>query len=205
MQKSIIVVNDKPLEAWREVIKKFQPGCPLFVETDLSQLDLDSCLFKKYYDSFKWHFRDSHRSLMIEMQRALTRYEFSYYDRIHTYFGVDQLKHIRNKPNDIICNWDPVKDPTNQPKPCFITLKLIPDGKHLNISVTFRTRDVIRRLYPNWVVLFALLQEECKLRNRKPGKLFDYSNQVMARKEDLLRVNAWDEFDRGLGESKNND
>jgi hypothetical protein len=38
------------------------------------------------------------------------------------------------------------------------------------------------------------MEEQCKIMNKKMGKLFDYSNQIMTKKEDLANVKSWIEF-----------
>jgi len=191
---AITVSNPYPMKAWKEVIDKFYRGVPCFLETDLNNLDVESDLFYRYCQSYKWHFRDSHRSLLIKMERNLTPYEFSYYDRMREYFGIDQVEMARKHPNNIICNWEVGKDHKKRPRPCFVTAKFIPDKEFLHLSVTFRTRDVIKRMYPNFVALRFFLNEQASLLNKKPGKLFDYSNQIIADNQDLARVRDWKEF-----------
>ena len=192
--KPIIIQNSFPMEVFHQTISSFEEGVPLFIETDLNNLDLDSALFKRLSSTFQWHFRDSCRSLLNKMERPLTLYEFSYYDRLHDYFGIDQVAKIRENTNNIVCNWDPKKDFDNHPRPCFLTMKFIPEKEFLHVSVTFRTRDVIKRMYPNFIALRILMEEQCKIMNKKMGKLFDYSNQIMTKKEDLANVRSWIEF-----------
>lgn len=191
---SIIIKNNFPLKAWKEIIEEFQNGVPLFVETDLNNLDTNSNLFNKFYNHFKWHFRDSHRSMNIKMERNLTPYEFSYYNRMREYFGIDQLElNLKNK-NNIICNWDNKKDYISRPKPCFVTGKFIQEDNYLHFSCTFRTRDVIKRLYPNYISLRLMLEKCAEQHNLKLGKLFDYSNQIIAQKDLIEEIESWQEF-----------
>ena len=191
---AIIVNNNHPMKVWKEIIDKFYRGVPCFLETDLNNLDIKSDLFQKYYKSFKWHFKDTHRSLLINMERKLTPYEFSYCDRMHKHFGFDQVEMVRNKSNNIICNWETGKDHNRRPRPCFVTAKFITEKSFLHLSVTFRTRDVIKRMYPNFVAFRIFLDKQASLLNKKPGKLFDYSNQIIAENKDLANVRNWKEF-----------
>lgn len=186
--KPIIIQNDCPIETLYTLLEIYENQCPLFIETDLKNIKLDSDFFKKYYSTFQWHFRDSHRSLIQRMHRKLNRYEFSYFDRIHDYFDVDQIEICREKPNNVVCCWDSRNDFTNSPKPCLLTMKFIRDKQYLHISVNFRTRDIIRRMFPNWIALRCLLEQEARLLNKKPGKIFDYSHQIMAKEEDVVKL-----------------
>jgi thymidylate synthase len=190
------------MAAFCQVVEAFQDGVPLFVETDLKNLSLDSILLKRLNAEFKWHFRDTQRSFLTKMERPLTRYEFSYYSRMHDHFGFDQTVKVRENMNNVVCNWDPKVDFDNHPRPCFLTLKLIPEKEFLNVSVTFRTRDVLKRMVPNWIAIKVFMEEECKVAGKKMGKLFDYSNQVMAKKEDLAKVKSWDEYKELMVASK---
>lgn len=193
--KCTIIQENNPILAWKKCLQIHMNQNPLFVETDLNLIDLESDLFKRYYKEYKWHFKDSRRSLLQNMERNLTRYEFSYYDRIHSYFGKDQVKAIVEKPNEIISLWDPKNDSQNSPKPCLVTIKIIPEDKFLHLSVTFRSRDIIRRMYPNFIAL-KIFQNDCaEMMKKHPGKLFDYSNQAFYREEDLNKVLSWIEFE----------
>lgn len=191
---ALTVANDNPLQAWKEVVQNFTSGAPCFVETDLKNIDIDSELFKLLSDKYAWHFRDSHRSLLIKMGRNLTPYEFSYYDRIHSFFGFDQWEMAMKKPNNIICNWDH-GDHERRPKPCFVTAKLLAEGKFVHLSVTFRTRDVLKRMYPNFLALRIFMQETAERMNKRVGKLFDYSNQIIADSDDIQAIKKWPEFE----------
>ena len=192
--KSLVIIDDNPMNAWKSIVENYNDGLPCFVETDLTNIDLESNFFKRYYKEFKWHFNDSYRSLMIKMTRNLTPYEFSYYDRIHDYFGQDQEHTILANQNNVISLWDVTKDPNNNPKPCLLTLKVIRDKDYLHLSITFRNRDIIRRMYPNFVALSRFHNNLCKQLSLKQGKLFDYSNQIIVRKQDLDKVKSWEEF-----------
>lgn len=191
---AITVSNPYPMKAWIEVINNFYRGVPCFLETELSNIDVTSDLFLKYYNSYKWHYKDSYRSLLTKTERGLTPFEFSYHNRMTEFFGIDQVEMARNKPNNIICNWEVGKDHNRRPRPCFVTAKFIIDKQFLNLSVTFRTRDVIKRMYPNFVALRFFLEEQASLLDKKPGKLFDYSNQIIADNKDLNNVRNWKEF-----------
>jgi thymidylate synthase len=192
--KPSVIQNNFPLKAWKELIETHDMGSPVFVETELSNIDVDSPLFIRYYNSYKWHFRDTKRSLLDEMKRPLTQYEFSYYERIHDYFGINQTDIVSVNPNNIICTWDSKKDYENNPKPCLITIKFIQEKNFLHISTTFRMRDLIRRMYPNFIALSIFHKNHADKLNCKTGKLFDYSNQAAAKKEDLIKVKSWEEF-----------
>ena len=49
-------------------------------------------------------------------------------------------------------------------------------------------------MYPNFVALRMFLEEQASIINKKPGKLFDYSNQIIADNKDLSIIRGWKEF-----------
>lgn len=191
---AIVIKENNPLDCWKYVVSNFNSGVPCFLETEISLLNIEDPLFNRLSNEYKWHFRDTYRSFFKKMNRNLTRYEFSYYERMHDYFDQDQIKTILEKPNLILCNWDPNIDRINNPKPCFITAKIIEEGKFLNLSVTFRTRDIIKRMIPNFLAFRIMLEKICNVKNKKMGKLFDYSNQIIAKSQDIEKVKSWIEF-----------
>ena len=177
--KTIIVQNDNPMDCLIYIIDNFIENSPMYIETDLNNIDVSSDFFNKYKSMFKWHFNDSFRSVLVKMKRPLTKYEFSYYNRIYDYFGVNQEEIISRNFNNIICNWDSKSDYKNHPKPCLLTAKFIQEKEYIHLSITFRTRDIIKRLYPNWIALRIFFQKICDKHCKKMGKLFDFSNQII--------------------------
>lgn len=190
---SILVVKEKePIVAWK---KALYVNGPLVIETDLKLINEKNPLHIKLCSSYKWHHDDSLRSLLEKMDRPLNQFEFSYYDRIREHFGEDQLDIIIKDQNAIISTWDIKVDKDNRIRPCLATLRLLSDRDYLHLSVTFRVRDVIRRLYFNMLALNKLQQECCKLLNKSQGLLFDYSNQAFCRDDDLSKVFSWKELE----------
>src|SRR3990172_12869902 len=66
-------------------------GGPLFMNVDLKLLD--QAFVDKYGEIFGWHLKDSHRSLMTDVVNN-PKFEFSYFDRMTKYFGINQLEHF---------------------------------------------------------------------------------------------------------------
>jgi len=183
-----------PVTAFKELIASGKSeGNSLLILTRLDSIDQD--FLERYSKTFSWHFRDSERSLLTpDVSNPI--YEFSYYDRIHTHFGIDQLDFMLTglklgSRSRVICTWDQRSDlRTKELIPCLTLLQFDIKDYCLDMSVVFRSRDIVRRLIPNWNAL-AKLQKSCadKL-NMKPGWISDYSLKWFYRKEDFERLRS---------------
>lgn len=182
----------EPIDAFFQVLDLGVNGESLLIETDLRLLDQD--FVSRYSKEFSWHFKDSQRSLLTP-DISNPDFEFSYFNRIHNHFGFDQLYFVlgglkKGSRSRIISTWDPKVDmETKALIPCLVVLKLsISDRNELDLGVVFRSRDIMKRMIPNWVALDVFQRNCADLIGLKQGILSDYSLQWFYRHDDLQRL-----------------
>jgi thymidylate synthase len=184
-----------------DAIEAFTNGSPLLIK--FNQNKIDKNLSKKHRRVFPWHYADTKRSytqekLRMHGSRGKTE-DFAYRNRLINYFGYNQMEAQLEKPNKIICMWNAgfsykdsyqsqithKGDMFGEHNPCLTTMRFIPRGKVLDLVVTFRKRDLLRRFIPNIVMLGQWLDEACKEVNKNPGNIIDFSMEAFYREEDL--------------------
>jgi len=148
----------------------------LFLE--INNLEIDNNLISLHKKLFPWHFNDTIRSFTNPDISNLSRFQFSYNNRIHKHFGFSQLDIKSLLKNNIINIWDPKIDfNSKDTKPCLLVIKFIKDNDNLNLSVVWRKRDILKRLIPNIFCLSNLLKEYASKLSLNSGIIMDYSLQ----------------------------
>ena len=188
----IFLEGPYPINCFKELLQEeISSGNFLLIHTDLNLLDLD--FLTKYADLFRWHFKDSQRSLLTSTI-SNSQYEFSYWNRIHEYFKVDQLKQAiqelhDNKQCRPISTWSPNEDLlASGIIPCLMTLQFSKVEDQLNLTVVFRSRDIIRRMIPNWNALKILQQQTADTLKLRMGSLYDVSLKWFYKDLDLVKL-----------------
>jgi thymidylate synthase len=187
------LIEGLPEECLRSLVLKadVNRGNNLLIHTDLNALKPE--FIEKYDNVFHWHLRDSMRSLMLEEVKD-PKFEFSYYNRLRKYFGLDQVQNMYlqlktqgySRP---IVTWDPRIDLTTKELiPCLMSISFRTVGQDLAMSVVFRARDIVRRLIPNWNALAAIQKEVASEMKLSMGTLTDFSLSWFYRQDDLERL-----------------
>ena len=187
-------VAGDPVYCLKEVLRMGTSGVSLLIITDLKKLSRD--FLDSYSNIFGWHFRDSERSL-LSSKISNPKYEFSYFDRIHSHFGFDQLEFVleglRNGTRSrVISTWDQTLDMrTKEIIPCLTLLQFSLDDslpRKLDLSVVFRSRDIVRRMVPNWNALDILQRQCADALHCEQGVLIDYSLKWFYTEADYSRL-----------------
>lgn len=176
----MILKCEKPFTVWKMLIESYEKNkdeFPLIIETDLKKLD-DKLknIYQKYFD---WHFRDSMRSFLTDSIWN-PKFEFSYYRRMHTAFSVDQIEEVKKKiltdpRKAVISIWSPSIDLYGDIIPCFMNLYVKKYKDDLNFVVVFRSRDIVKRLIPNWYALKIIQENMSKDLSMNVGNIIDIS------------------------------
>lgn len=190
--ESIGLIEGSPGDCFTAIIKTGKnQGNNLLVYTDLKKLDRS--FIEQYDDAFHWHLKDSTRSLNTG-DLADPKFEFSYYDRIHKYFGINQMdlalqELVTEKRSRPIVLWDPKVDlQAKNLIPCLTMISFNINFNEVNMSVVFRSRDIIRRLIPNWNALQFFQERIANSLSMKVGTLTDFSLSWFYRNDDLERL-----------------
>ena len=189
------ILSNNPIDLFKALLSTGQlSGGPLFMNVDLKLLD--QAFVDKYGEIFGWHLKDSHRSLITDVVNN-PKYEFSYFNRITKHFEIDQMKHVldslRRKDfrKNMIVTWDPKVDLASDGLiPCLTALSFNVSGGELNMGVLFRSRDVVRRLIPNWNALKYMQTRISESEGFQCGTLADFSFQWFYRQEDYEKIIA---------------
>ena len=187
------ILSGSPVDLFKALLSTGKlNGGPLFMSVDLKLLD--QVFVDKYGEIFGWHLKDSHRSLMTDVVNN-PKFEFSYFDRMTKYFGINQLEHVldslRRKDfrKNMIVTWDPKIDlGSNSLIPCLTALSFNVSDSALNMGVLFRSRDVVRRLIPNWSALKYMQTRISESEGFRCGTLADFSFQWFYRQEDYEKI-----------------
>lgn len=189
---NIGLIEGEPKDCFSSIIStEMTRGNNLLIYTDLKKLDKD--WISKYDDAFHWHLKDSTRSLNTG-DLADPKFEFSYYDRIHKYFGINQMdlvlqELVTEKRTRPIVLWDPKVDlQAKNLIPCLTMISFNIDFNQINMTVVFRSRDIIRRLIPNWNALQFFQERIANSLSMKVGTLSDFSLSWFYRNDDLERL-----------------
>jgi hypothetical protein len=136
-------------------------------------------------EKFSWHWRDTERSFNDSDIMKLTKFQFSYLNRMELYFGHNQLEAISKDFSKLLCTWDSKVDLFGKRKPCFILAKFIKNGDELDMITVFRNRDLLKRAIPNWYQLGKIMETVAKKRKLVIGHLYDFNMQVFYKPEDM--------------------
>lgn len=175
------------LQRFSSVLEDHPNGFPLLCQLTTT-LGIDAPVCKLHRDMFPWHWNDTARSFTsLEVDG-----KFGYRKSMVRRFKVDQEANMRNK-GYVVSMWNPATD-NSQPtglKPCLLTMKLIErDNGQIDLCVTFRSRDMLRRMIPNWFQLLEILKRMAKDKRRTPGYLYDFSYEAFWREDDLKGWNT---------------
>ena len=171
------------LNGFKDMLNNFEQKRPSLFIVKLNQIS--PILIMLYKEKFHWHWNDTVRNftkLESSVNDAIT-----YYNRMNEHFGYDQAERYLKNMNNCICFWDPKRDMFSIRKPCMITMKMIVDNKILDMVVTWRNRDVLRRMIGNWIMLKRFGQEICDKKKWKLGTLYDFNMQAFYQKDDLKK------------------
>ena len=170
------------LSLFNSMLKEYKEtqSIPIYFELEISKINKK--IIARHQQLFPWH-----QAALLKSMTDPRKEPPSYLYRLTEMFGVDQIKVNKTHMNNLMCTWNPKTDITNSNKPSLILLKFLKDGKHLNLSVVFRHRDLIKRLPGNWYVLTKFLNDKAKCLKLKPGKLFDYSMAASFHIEDYIK------------------
>jgi len=182
----------KTVEHFSNAVENVHQGEELLVQYAADEIGKDLvAAFKKV---FPWHYSDTQRSytqakLRDHGNRGKTD-DFAYMNRVNGYFGYDQFDEHRRKPNKMICLWDAtlMGDNFGQHNPCLVTVKFKQREKYLDMVVTFRKRDLCKRMVGNMVFLALWLNENAKQWQLKSGMITDFSMETQWKKEDLKKL-----------------
>jgi len=189
------ILNSNPLDLFKSLLSLGQlNGKALFMNVDLKLLD--QAFVDKYGEIFGWHLKDSYRSLMTDVVNN-PKYEFSYFNRMTKHFEINQLEHVlsnirlKKLRQNMITFWDPKTDLTSDTIiPCLTALSFFIHEDILNLGVVFRSRDIVRRLIPNWSALKYMQTRIAESEGFKCGTLADFSFQWFYRQEDYEKIKA---------------
>ncbi len=92
--------------------------------------------------------------------------------------------------NNVICTWEPGRDLRSLRKPCLITLKFIRNHGRLDVVMTWRNRDILKRMVGNWLAIIELTNLMCNKTRMKPGMLYDLNMQGFFYEDDRRK---WDD------------
>lgn len=132
---------------------------------------------------FPWHHEDTRRSFNSLQADG----KFGYRKRMVRYFNIDLEEALLDGSTDVVGIWDPRVDHRQGPgsKPCLMSLSVMTVDGMLDMSVTFRARDMLRRMVGNWFQLINLLNVIAVARGKKPGRLYDFSYTAWYKPGDL--------------------
>ena len=182
----------KSIEHFCDAVERLPQGESLFVQYTSDGIGMDTV--EKFKRAFPWHYSDTQRSytqdkLRKHGSRGKTN-DFAYANRAMCYFGYDQFVEHRQKPNKLICLWDPslIGDNFGEHNPCLVMVKFKRREKYLDMVAIFRKRDLCRRMIGNMVFLSLWLNENAVLWKLKPGQITDVSMETQWKKEDLKKL-----------------
>lgn len=173
-------------------VESMHQGEELLVQYAPDEIGMDT--IARFKNAFPWHYDDTQRSYTQPKLRKQgnrgKRVDFSYANRAMRYFGYDQFEEHQQKPNKLICLWDPslIGDNFGEHNPCLIMVKFKRREKHLDMVAVFRKRDLCRRMIGNMVFLSLWLNENAALQKLKPGQITDFSMETQWKKEDLKKL-----------------
>lgn len=178
----VFIDPHRSLWSFNEMISAHVTGMPLMCQLDGPCGD---DLIRHHIDKFSWHHDDTHRSFTSLKADS----KFGYRKRMVRYFGVDLESALIDGDTDVVGIWDPRVD-HRQPsgsKPCLMSLSVnqVHGTKLLDMLVTFRARDILRRMIGNWFHLINLLHNVAAARGKQPGRIYDFSYTAWYRSNDL--------------------
>ena len=177
----IVHINPhRSLKSFNEMISAHVNKMPLMCQLDGPCGD---DLIQHHLDTFEWHHKDTERSFTSDSPDG----RFGYRKRMIRYFGVDLENALLEGKTNVVGIWDPRVDHRQQPgsKPCLMSLAINEVSGVLDMSVTFRARDMVKRMIGNWYQLQLLLEEVANTRGKRVGRIYDFSYTAWYQSNDL--------------------
>jgi hypothetical protein len=187
---TVVKKEPTPIDVWMSLFT-FQPQLnqPLYLpRLDLQRLN--DKFAEDYCKYFKWHFNDSHRSFLTARWNPDSQYEFSYWHRMHdgSNWGKFMLSIAKNTSRSLICTWRSADYDSEKPIPCFVMMWASRIKTALDLTVVFRSRDVIRRMIPNWYAIKLMQRDIANELNLTPGLVNDFSMRWFYKQEDMKKI-----------------
>lgn len=175
----IIIRQDTLIETWLHLIKIVSRGGAVRSTRHggsvsellnvISVIDAQKAIAQlKYTDfhhpalPFSAQYLQTYLAYALQSNQGQDNQTYTYGDRIHQYFGVNQLnacieKLNQNQANTAIINlWDSIKDHGSLEPPCLNHLRFSINNQKLFLTATFRSHDVYGAWYLNAASLLYL-------------------------------------------------
>jgi len=204
--RSHVIVCERPLEAWKEIIFRIcRFGRPVQLlkgeRIELQNLKVvvehpeeeDEGLLRKYnFDpDFLKRYQKDILSGHIEPDET-----YNYGHRIRKYFGVDSfevcIQRLKKDSEDRKCYvalWDTGRDlASKHGHPCLVSLFFRKFDEKLTLSATFRTHNALDAWLVNMYGLIAILKQVAQEVGMESGAITVYSHSITIDKRELDRA-----------------